>query len=569
MRPPPARAGTSRVWFPLALAVLTALAYINAAPRTLIYDDEAVLARHPRLGGIETIPRLFREPARTNGSRLYRPLAMSTLALERSLHGGDPRGYHVTSIALHVVATLVLLGFLRALGAPLLWAFMAALVFGVHPIHTEVVAVAYNRSEILATIGVTAALWWLRQQVERRPGAAFAGTALLYFLALLCRESAVTLPVLAGLTLWLMGPGATRREQARLLTPLLVLGAPLLLYLWLRQGALGGGAGGVLTAFSDAVSQPGGGPLRRLVLLSVTLRDYWGMLVWPWPLRATYEDYAVRGLGAAVALHCGLLGAAAVLARRAPAFALGVLFFYVAMLPSTKLLSDPAVLAERFVYLPSVGPAVGLAFGLAWLASRFGRRAAFVAGSALAALLLPLSLRRNLDWRSKAALWEAEVRNGPTDWKALHNLSQVYLGQRRYEDAVALCDRGLAVAWQKQGLHTNRAIALASLGRIDEAEASFLRSLELNPGDPVEHANLARLYVMAGRRVEAQKSYERAIAAEADPALAHALRGEMLLRCHQDAPGARGEFEAALTLAPRLRPALTGLREVEELERRR
>lgn len=554
-----------RRWLAAAVAALTTLAYVNAAPDALVYDDNTVIAQNRHLGGVSSIPRLFGETAREGVSgqrRLYRPLAMSSLAVDRTLYGQDARGYHVTSVALHVLTTLVLFGLLQALGAGAIGAALAALVFGVHPIHTEAVDLAFNRSEVLACLGVVAALWWAWHWRHRDRRVAWGGVAALFLLALLSRESAVCLPVVLVLTLALLRPAARRPSRAWL-GPLAALAVPLALYLGLRQAVIGEGAGGILRSIGSEGIGGAQAPWHRLSLVAATLRDYWRMIVWPWPLRATYEDYTLHGVPGALALH-GVLAAVAVASwRRRPALTLGIAFFYVALLPSTRLLADPALLAERFVYLPSAGLAIPLAFGLAALVRRLGPTPVVAGTAAIAACLAAVTLDRNRDWHSREALWESEYRAGAGDWKVLLNLSQVRLGQRRFEEAIALCDRGLALMPSQTGFHTNRGLALASLGRYAEAETS-LAAAAAGGGDPAAWTNLAHLYVNTKRMTEAEAAYGDAIAREDDPASRRALDGERLLFCRGDVAGAWQAFQAALVLSPELPAARAGIRALQE-----
>jgi tetratricopeptide (TPR) repeat protein len=548
---------------PLLLALVTGLAYANAAPRSFVYDDNAVIAQNPRFGGIARLPQLFRESARegaTGNPRLYRPLAMATLALDRSVWGENPRGFHVTSIALHVLATLAVFAALGALSVPSAPAFLAALLFGLHPIHTEVVDVAYNRSEILATLAVLAALVWIWRHVAQRPGVALGGAAVLYFAGLLCRESAVTLPALALLAVGLLRPVVPRRGL--LLAALAAAILPFALYLWLRHVLLAEPGGGVARALAEGIVGSHS-PSARLALVAATVRDYWRMLVWPWPLRASYGDYAVSGVAIAFALHAALAALAWACRRRAAPVTFGIAFYYVALLPSTRLLGDPATLAERFVYLPSAGATIALGLALAALARRYGLWRVAAPVIALAAVFAALTFERNRDWRSAETLWEAESRHGSNDPWVLLNLSQVRMGQGRLQEAVALCERGERLAPRQWGFASNRGIALATLGRTPEAETAFRRSVTLSGGDPGERANLARVYLITGRRELAEEEFAKAAEAETNEARRHALRGEMLLHCRNDLASAAAEFEAALALEPRLRSARLGLRAVQ------
>ena len=544
----------------LLLAALTLGVYSNAVPPAFVFDDAAVLLA-PTLGGVETIPRLFVEPARPR-EFLYRPLAMASVAVDRSLYGRDFRGYHMTNIVLHLLATLAVFALLKSLSVPA--PLFAAAVFAVHPIHTEAVDAVFNRSEILATLFVAVALVVLARGAASRPVLAHASASLLYFFALLSRESAVTLPALAAFVLWFGRPELERGRRLRLLIPLLALLLPLAVYLWMRSAALGL-AGSPLHSVLEAVGYQSFS--QRLGLVATTFRDYWRMMIWPWPLRATYQDYLVHGIGGAVALHGVLLAVVLAFRRQCPGGLLGVAFFYVALLPSSKLMTDPAWLAERFTYLPSVGFAIVVA-SLSPQLVRLGRPAATALQPALIAALALTAHARNRDWHSSTLLWEAEVRHGPHDWLALLNLSQAYLDAGRLEEVVDLCRRGAAVAPERSTLATNAGVALVGLGRVAEAETAFRRAVLLNDGDSEEHANLARLLVLTERRPEAAQAYAAAIAREPNLARQHLLRGYMLLQCHGDAEGAGREYQAALLLSPQLSGAIVGLRTVRAAGRR-
>ena len=560
MVPPRGRLVLEPIWAALAVALLTVAAYANAAPPVLLYDDEVVIRGNPGLQ-LSRVPEMFGEPARAGvggNQRLYRPLAMATLAADRALWNDDMRGFHWSSITLHVATTLALMGLLLALGAGWAGAAGAALVFGVHPVHTEAVDVAYNRSEVLAALGVVAGLWWLWHWFPRRRGLALAGASAFYFLALLSRESAVSFPVLALALLVLLPRGP--RPGWRDLAGLAALALPLAAYLALRQWALGEVAGGVLRSFGEQGILGATAPRLRLALVAATLRDYWGLMAWPHPLQASYEEYTLKAAPLALLVNAVLLVLAAGVWRRLPALTAGIVFFYVALLPSTRLFADPALMAERFVYLPSLGLAIPLAFALHALERRRGAAAAVSVALAVSAVLGPLTWQRNRAWHSAEALWQAEMRASPGDWKALLNLSQVYIDRRQFEEAIALCDRGLVLSPGQAGFHTNRGVALVALQRFPEAEAAFGRAVTLSRGGVTELLHLARVLVVRGRTVQAERVYEEALAAEDDPALQHAIRGELLLRCRSDVAGAQAAWAAALTLSPNLPEAQEGLR---------
>ncbi len=560
------------------LGVLTATAFANAAPDALVYDDKFFVPQDS-LFGWHSLFRPFSQSlwAATGLQKdLYRPLLLVTLAAEGALHGVRARFFHLTNIALHVAATLLLFELLLALlrekkespksplaaaeaDAELLPAFLAALLFGLHPVHTEVVNSIFNRSECLITLGVLGAIWLLWRFGDAHPVRACFAAALLYLAALLCRESAVMLPVLVLCVLVPLRPqmfsGAAARR--RLWPASFFLGA-LALYLLLRQRALSG--------LATAAPQEAHG--ERIGKALFLLRDGLRLLFVPYPLRQSYPwEPSAWGRGPALfalAVPALFIGAAWLLRRRQPGPLLGTGFFYLALLPSIGAMTT----AERFLYLPSVGLALALALVLKKALRPAGTRRRLVAVIAavggIAAIFFVLTAARNADWQSDEALWESEARTAPQAENTWVHLASAYLGTRRYSDVARICDERLRLHPQSARLHMHCAIAYQELRRFDEAESGYRRAIELGLAAPA-YANLGRFYDLLGRRQEAEKQYLLAVATEPDEARRHYRRGLYLLRFYpQRAAEARGEFQRALEIQPDFLPARRAL-EVRDL----
>lgn len=575
----------------LMLAAVTAAAYFNAAHDTLVYDDKYLNTRDFSLDA-QSLVRLFHEHLWAGagvGTDVYRPLLMFLLAVEGAIHGVRARWFHLTNIALHVITTLVLFGLLLELlrgkkGAwslSLLAALLAALVFGVHPIHTEVVDSVFNRSEMLATLGVLGALWTAWRWGERHPVRAWASVSLIYLAALLCRESAAPLPALVLLVLIALRPELILtpegRRRLRPVALLLVAGG---VYFLLRRSALSLPAVSVILerlAIPSAHAAPAAPDVppalelvspssasQRLGLVLCMIREGLRLVVWPHPLRAGYD-----GLGAGGPIHAlaivSLVAMSAILWRRsAPGFLLGLGFFLVALLPSTRIFSSfSAQMAERYLYLPSVGLSLGLAIQLQqWLT---GQRKWPIVGAMLAvvALWMPLTLSRNADWSSDQALWEREVRVAPQSARAWRSLLNVYLRDQRLADAAHICDAQLILHPQDGQLHTNCAVVYDRLSQPEKAEVSYQRAVELGLG-ALGHANLARFYQHIGRQSEAKREYLQAIELETVPVQKHYRRGQFLRRFYPERIAeAEAEFRRALEIQPLFAPARTALEQIK------
>ncbi|MBN1771656.1 MAG: hypothetical protein JXB32_10365 [Deltaproteobacteria bacterium] len=562
------------------LAGLTAVAYGNARPDAVVHDDRFFFPYNRSLGWDDVLRSFQQDTWADSGvaSGVYRPLLLASIALDHALYGSQPAGYHTTNVVLHGAATVLLYLLLHALlaaggrdertvrerAAVVAAACAAAAVFCVHPIHTEAVNSIFNRSELLATLCVVSALWVLLRWSRSRPLAAWGAVSAIYLAGLLCRESAATLPLLAVLVLWLCGPAGTRRERLRGLAPVLMLAVPLLLYLLLRANALGG-------APSAAAGAAAGAWGDRLAQTATMMLESLRMLVWPHPLRATYQDFVPSNVALAVAVHLALAGAFIWgLRRRRPAVAAGLGFFYLALLPSTRLFTDPSIsvaVAERYVYLPSVGLALPLAVGFLALARRTYWDAAAAVGLVACVALVPATRDRNADWHGDVALSEAEWANAPGA-DALRLLTSALTEAGRSERAAALCDERLDAYSGHAKLANHCGTAYATVGREADAERAYRKALAAGGIDAVAHANLGRLHLRTGRWGDAQLALRQAVQAENDPARRRFRQGQLLLWLYPGDPErlaeAQAELEAALRMQPGSRPYREWLRRARE-----
>ncbi|RJO64797.1 MAG: hypothetical protein C4523_17335 [Myxococcales bacterium] len=602
-RPP----GLGRALAALLVAAAAVLAYFNAAPPIALYDDALFVPNHFGLD-FGSIVRLFTEDSWISAGHpmgVYRPLTLFTFAVDQAAFGPNVSGFHITNILLHVGACLLLYGLLCSLlrtrplkdggdeplsAATFAAAVVAACVFAVHPIHTEAVDSIFNRSEILAAIGVLAGLWSLAAWSERKPRRAWFGAAACYFLALLCRESAVSFPVLAGLLLWLLDRGQRRRGLAKRLLPVAWLALPLAIYFAMRHAALSAPPADIGPLLSE---EPPGDLGSRLLFTLASLREYLRMIVWPHPLRVSYENFQAIG-NVGIGIHLAVLALAVWARRRAPGLTFGIAFFYLALLPSTRLLTSPHFsvsvaghelfrpgsglnkVAERYAYMPSAGLAAPLAFGLAALGRYFsaspsrsrrkiGVLSIMIVGLGSALLLTPLTLSRNVQWRNEVDLWEAEVMADPTNPDAWRLVIIPYLNVGRNEQAAAICDI-VAPKYRVSPLfHHNCGLAYVRVRRFTDAEAAYKRALD--GGLTFAHVNLAVLYRKMGRERDSEAESRLAVEAETDPAVRHFRRGQMLKLLHRHRwAEARNEFEQALKLQPNFTDAAELLKELDGVE---
>jgi Flp pilus assembly protein TadD len=490
-----------KVWLALGAGVLAAAVYPGSLGCGFTFDDQSIVVGNPLVRQADGLPRLVASHywiAEARRSNLYRPLTVATYWLDFRLFGDSPRGYHFINLMVHgAVTSLLFLLFFRLSGSELA-SVVAAILFAVHPIHTEAVVNIAGRAELLAALFVLGA--WLQRH---RPW--IAGP--LFFCALASKENAIVLPVL----LWIEDVRVHRSmaDWRRRYAPFL---AAILAFLALRFAVLG----------VDVL--PSGGPfvrtpaLERILTAVAVIGRYLRLLVWPVHLSADYSPAQIPLVTspfdpAFLVGTCSLACCAAfafLARRRAPSVTLGILFFFVALFPVSNLpFGIGVVMAERLLYLPSAGFCLAIGAGTEWLTAAFYTRRLVVV--AVLAALTCQTLARIPVWRDQRTLFEATVRSSPQSALAHASLGAVEADAGHLDKAEAEYRRALTLDPESPLAHSGLASLVEAKGQIEQAIAHYGEAIRAQPDAWRPHDSLALLYESAGRLDEAEAEFRTSI----------------------------------------------------------
>jgi len=226
-------------------------------------------------------------------------------------------------------------------------------------------------------------------------------------------------------------------------------------------------------------------------------------------------------------------------------------------------------MTERYLYLPSVGPAITLAFGLRYVGHRFSFPAALAPVVVALLVLTPICWARNAEWASEVMLAESEYRKrGPTK-HVLHMLTAAHMHERNFARVVEICNLQEDEQKRYGSFSINCGAAYSRLGRNSEAERAFLYATQQSTAKASPHTYLAKFYLRQGRRDEAREHFELAVEKESHPALRSYQKGLMLVMLHPKDRAklveARGLFEHALRLEPHMGSAQLWLERVNRV----
>jgi Tfp pilus assembly protein PilF len=471
-------------------------AYANSLGNGFAYDDEPIILENPVLTGGDWVGalRLPWWPYKIEGTGLYRPLSGAALAVQWDLYRGEPTGYHFSNVLLHSTVSLLVFLLLLELGT-LPGALLGGATFAVHPLHTEAVANVVGQAELLSALFFLAAcLLYLRGRVWVGIPRLIRTLAipLLYFLSLASKEIGVTLPG-ALVLLELLRPRDAAEERASFMDRLweeapafLLMAAALLSYLGLRFLVLGSIGGEMVAPVFQAV-----GPHARVLTALALWVQYLRLLLFPLDLASDYDPgvlFPSEGLDLGVFLGLLCLGALAVLAARtrakAPLVALGVLWFVVVVLPVSNLLFPTGVLlAERTLYLPSVGLALVVA-GVTPLALSLRRPLRrWVMPAALAGMLALFlrTLERNPTWGSSFEVARTLSQEHPESWRAFRARALALEGRGEMTEAADQWDKAVKLTPFNYTLLVEAGEFHGREGDESRGDTYLRRAIELEP----------------------------------------------------------------------------------------
>lgn len=537
----------------LLLAPLVAYAPLRAAG--FVWDDDQHVTENPHLRDGAGLARIWLEPRATPQ---YYPLVHTSYWVEARLWGLDPRGYHLVNVLLHGVSALLLWRVLLRLRVP--GALFGASLFALHPVMVESVAWVTERKNVLSlALALGALASYLRfapPEGAPRPAARrwglYALSLALFVGALLSKTVAGSLPAAVAVILW-WKRGSLRAPDLAPLAPFFVLGVAAGLHTaWLERHHVG------------AVGEEWAlGPLDRVALAGRALWFYAGKLAWPHPLIFFYPRWRVDAgelwqlafAVAAAAVAAGLFAARGRIGRGPFA---AVLLFAGILVPALGFFDvypfRYSYVADHFQYHASPALlalfAAACALGAARLAPR-ARAAARGAALALLALLGALTFSQAHAYRDLETLYRDTIAKNADAWNAYLNLANLLSSQGRNPEALPLAREAARLAPGVADAHnTLGGVLFLTAGssppdapaRLAEATLAFERALALDPGHVDALYNGAVALAAVGRHDEAARFYARIL--ERDPAAADARAGlererRLLERASGRAPGAR------------------------------
>ncbi|XP_054713939.1 protein O-mannosyl-transferase Tmtc3-like [Uloborus diversus] len=573
-------------WRNFLIATIACICYLNSLSCGLVFDDQPAIRDNMDVRPSTPLFKLLYNDfwgtplQREDSHKSYRPLCVMTFRINYWLHELNPWGYHLANTVLHVVVCLLYHRFCLDF-LPKTSSLVAALLFAVHPIHTEAVTGIVGRAELLSSIFFLMALRIYIRCVHR--GGAKDYKSLIQCLgfiacAMLSKEQGITVVAICVTYEVLLvqqrtppphltersprgrikGPTPTWRKDLVLRLLVMTLGTALLLAARMKW------MGSRLPVFNkfDNPAAATNWPTKHLTHNYLVALNAW-LLLFPsdlccdWtmgtvPLVTSVRDHRVI---ATIIFYAAIV----VVIWKSyysnfqsfKKMILGLSLCAFPFLPASNLFYYVGfVIAERVLYIPSMGFCFIVAQGWHNLCLMHKKKKVFLYCCLVILLCLNAvkTIRRNFDWQSEETLFRAGLQMTTANAKLYNNLGHVMESRSHHTDALQLFLQAAAVQPDDLGSHLNVGRMYNVLGMSEDAEKAFRIAKNLlpkvRPGQSYQahiaprHMDLflnlgSLLSKNRSRLEEAQELYKEAISMKKDYVDAYMQRAEVLLKLNR------------------------------------
>lgn len=521
----------------VTLFLFSFLLYANTLSHQYTLDDSIVIIDNTftkqGFGGIKSLLKhdtflgFFNEEGKSrlvSGGR-YRPLTPVFFAIEYQIWGENPFIGHLFNILWYsgsiVLLFLVFSSVLkqRFHEKHTLIAFLTALLFSAHPIHTEVVANIKGRDEIVALFFSLSALYFYFQHIDSKKSMPLVFVAISLFLGLLSKENTIAFVAIIPIAVWFF---RDKKPVANLLSIAALL-LPVIAFMLLRMQAIGKGVDNATPM--ELMNNPflvwNGSNYERMAFsnqsatIVYTLGYYLKLLIFPHPLTHDYYPRHIEVMNwtdwkVILSLLAYLAGGIGVLIgwKKKNLMAFAFIFYIAALSPVSNVFFPIGTnMSERFIYMTSVA----FALVVALLLMKLNKPKVVVALTGLIVLLYSVkTYTRNSDWHSNATLFFADVNISTNSAKLQNATGGEMIKLANLQEDKSIREQTLLEAIK----HLNKAVvihptyknaylllgnAYLYLNQYENAINYYLKSLEIDPGYKDGIGNLAIAYQNAGQ----------------------------------------------------------------------
>jgi len=542
-----------------AIILAGVLPYLPALRGGFVWDDEPLITSNLLLRTSSGLGEIWA------GSRTadYFPLTNTIFWIEHHLFGNNATGYHALNILLQAANALLLWRILLRLKIP--GAFLAGLIFAIHPVHAESVAWISELKNVLSMFFfLISALFFFEIEDQRflNRTVAYSASLVAFLLALLSKTQVVFLPVALLLCAWWrnspvepkrQGKGNSLRLQRAIVrtVPFFLIAIVFgLITIWFQNRGIG----------EEEIIL---GPFtRRLTNAGMAIWWYAKQVFAPVQLMAVYPQWRfdTPALVEWLPLFAIIGGLLLLWRRHSRGILLAFAYFIIALLPVIGIVRmsyarSGALVADHLQYFADISLIALFSAGVARLWSNGRHEIRIVTATVI---LVLLGLMGSYTWaragvyRDEQTLWQDNFSKYPNTWQGHNRVGQLLFKQEKFAEAAPHFERAVQLKPELADNYNLLGVVYCRLQRFEEGIAQYRKGLQLNEGRPstaqsvstaTMRVNLANALSLTGNSFSdlAQAASERGdvTAAQADTKEANARFTEAI-----------EQYEKALAIEP-------------------
>lgn len=507
------------VWITASIiAIITVVVYLPALQNGFVnWDDQLYVSENQNIRYISI--GFFKWDITAIVASLWHPLTMFSFALDYSIWGLDPLGYHLSNILFHAANTfLVFILVIRLFecavnsssfslhSSALIAASVTALLFGIHPLHVESVAWISERKDVLcAFFFLLSILSYLRynSSTSSKKRLFYAASLIFFILSLMSKPMAVSLPLVLIILDFYPLRRLTVISKATLIEklPFFVIGVlAALLTIWTSPKVL----------LENL-------PLTIRVITAINAWEFYLFkIVLPFSL-APFYPYSVRINFFAVKFAILLIAAFFYLlfSKKGRLFFTGCLYYTVTLMPVLGIVQvGSQAAADRYTYLPSLAPFMLLGVGIGYLLERHSKKRQIAMATALVFMFAGLTYKTQTQisvWKDSVTLWSHEIKLFYNVEIAYNNRGKALDSLGNYQQAIEDFSKAIEIRPLSAIAYTNRGNSYNSLGNYQQAIEDFSKAIEINPRYALAYYNRGNVYAKLGNYQQAIINYDASI----------------------------------------------------------
>ncbi|MCD6461103.1 tetratricopeptide repeat protein, partial [bacterium] len=510
-----------KTWLVIVLlGLMSVISYSNMMRNDFVWDDNVFIKKNFFIKDFSNIAKVFsvdfwEASARSQKATFYRPLIIASLIIDYAVWQDNPFGYHLTNLIFHMFTTIFLF-FIACIFLSRKGSFLVALIFAVHPIHTESVTFILGRTDVFSAffLFATVKLFFYAHLGKTKnlfKSPLYWLSVLSYLFSLFCKEaSIIAMPIL--ILIWFVF--LRKIPLKKFCLSLIPFAVATLIYMLIRFLVYYGS--------TQYFHLPAGGTkIFTYLTMAKVFIVYIGKLLIPIRQSIDYKPEIITSalspvfIISLITLLTILISALYAYKSGKKIFSFSVFWFLITIMPVSNIISIGILMADRFLYVPSFAVSLLVGGTFEYFFVNFNdtlkKRACFILFLFIILCLTTLTVRRNYDWKSSFRFWWKTAKTTPVSYRAHGSLGLIYMNKGYMKRAVYHSERALLYNPKDPRVLGNIAVLYMKLQQIDKAIAYLDQAIEQDSRDFRSYANLFAIYEHLDKPQKALYNIDKAI----------------------------------------------------------